>query len=92
LTIVGERLDLSRFQKQSKWSRPLLYAALGLFVGGVVLASIKQVPGERLTGLGLLGLAGWWGRFDLARRTIRQPGLPRFMAVYLLAGYDKSSK
>jgi hypothetical protein len=87
LTIVGERLDLSRFQKPSKWSGPLLYSALGLFVGGVLLASVRQIPGERLTGLGLLALAGWLGRFDLARRTIRQPGLPRFMAVCLLGGY-----
>jgi hypothetical protein len=87
LTIVGERLDLSRFQKQSRWSRPLLYSALGLFVGGVLLASVRQIAGERLSGLGLVALAGWLGRFDLARRTIRQPGLPRFMAVCLLVGY-----
>jgi len=87
LTIVGERLDLSRFQKPSKWSPPLLYGALGLFVGGVVLTSPAQIPGERLTGLGLLALAGWLGRFDVARRTIKQPGLPRFMAVCLLIGY-----
>lgn len=56
LTIVGERLDLSRFQKPSKWSAPLLYSALGLFTGGVVLASAWQIPGERLTGVGLLAL------------------------------------
>ncbi len=87
LTIVGERLDLSRFQKPSKWSRPLLYVALGLFAGGVVLSAFRQLAGERLTGLGLLALAGWLGRFDLARRTIRQPGLARFMAACLLVGY-----
>ncbi len=87
LTIVGERLELSRFQKPSKWSGPLLYAALGLFCAGVVLTAIVQVPGERLTGLGLLALAAWLWRFDVARRTVRQPGLPRFMASCLLVGY-----
>lgn len=87
LTIVGERLDLSRFQKPSKWSSPLLYGALGLFTIGVVLTSIAQILGERLTGAGLLALAAWLARFDLARRTIRQPGLPRFMATCLLVGY-----
>jgi hypothetical protein len=87
LTIVGERLDLSRFQKPSKWSSPLLFVALGLFVGGVVLTSIRQTLGEKLTGWGLLALAAWLSRFDLARRTIKQPGLPRFMAACLLAGY-----
>jgi hypothetical protein len=87
LTIVGERLDLSRFQKPSKWSAPLLFSALGLFGSGVVLTSLLQVTGERITGLGLLALAAWLGRFDIARRTVKQPGLPRFMAVCLLAGY-----
>lgn len=87
LTIVGERLDLSRFQKPSKWSQPLLYGALGIFGGGVLLASFQQIPGERLLGLGLVALAGWLGRFDIARRTVRQPGLSRFMAVCLLIGY-----
>jgi hypothetical protein len=87
LTIVGERLDLSRFQKPSKWSPPLLFIALGLFSGGVVVTTIQQVPGERLTGIGLVTLAAWLWRFDLARRTIKQPGLPRFMAACLLVGY-----
>lgn len=87
LTIVGERLDLSRFQKPSKWSQPLLYTGLGIFGGGVLLTSFRQILGERLLGLGLVALAGWLGRFDIARRTVRQPGLPRFMAVCLLIGY-----
>ncbi len=87
LTIVGERLDLSRFQKPSAWSKPLLTLALALFIGGVVCSAILQIPGERLTGAGLLALAAWLARFDIARRTVRQPGLPRFMALCLLLGY-----
>jgi hypothetical protein len=87
LTIVGERLDLSRFQKPSKWSQPLLYCALGVFGAGVLLASFRQIPGERLMGLGLVALAAWLGRFDIARRTIRQHGLSRFMAACLLVGF-----
>ncbi len=87
LTIVGERMDLSRFQKPSRWSAPLLCSALGLFAVGVILASFRQIVGEQLTGAGLLALAGWLARFDIARRTVRQSGLPRFMAVCLLIGY-----
>jgi len=87
LTIAGERLDLSRFQKPSKWSWPLFYGAVGVFGAGVILTSLSQVAGERLTGFGMLAMAAWLARFDLARRTIRNPGLPRFMAACLLAGY-----
>jgi hypothetical protein len=65
----------------------LLFVSLGLFSGGVAATTLHQIIGERLTGIGLLALAAWLWRFDLARRTIRHPGLPRFMAACLLAGY-----
>jgi hypothetical protein len=87
LTILGERLDLSRFQKPSRWSAPMLRSALALLAGGIVLASCRQVPGERLTGIGLLSVAIWLAKFDIARRTLSRPGLPRFMAACLLIGY-----
>jgi len=87
LTILGERLDLSRFRKPSAWSSPLLCLALGIFSIGVVSSAVSQTHGERLTGLGMVALAAWLGHFDLARRTIRQPGLSRFMAACLLVGY-----
>ncbi len=87
LTILGERLDLSRFQRPSKWSRPLLWVALGLCVVGLLLSTFVQVPGEKVCGAGLLAMALWLGRFDIARRTINNPGLPRFMALSLLVGY-----
>lgn len=40
-----------------------------------------------LYGLSLLLLALWLGVFDIARRTVAAPGLPRYMAVCLLGGY-----
>ena len=87
LTIAGERLDLSRFQRQERWARPLLRLAIGLFLGGVVLSAMHQTTGRQVAGAGLLALALWLGRFDIARRTVRQSGLPRYMAVCLLVGY-----
>jgi hypothetical protein len=87
LTTVGERFDLSRFQKPSRWSAPLLHVALGLFLAGVVLSAFRTIAGERLTGMGLVAVAAWLGRFDIARRNVRQPGLSRFMALCLLVGY-----
>jgi len=87
LTIVGERLDLSRFQKVEPLAKPLFAVALSFFLFGVILNSFFPAAGGRVTGAGLLALALWLGRFDIARRTVRQAGLPRFMAVCLLGGY-----
>jgi NAD(P)-dependent dehydrogenase (short-subunit alcohol dehydrogenase family) len=87
LTVIGERLELSRFQKPVPAARPLFLVALSLFLAGVLLSAFLEKAGAQLAGLGLLALAGWLARFDLARRTIKQPGLPRFMAVCLLSGY-----
>jgi hypothetical protein len=41
----------------------------------------------RILGGGLLATATWLARNDVARRTVRQRGLTRFMAVALLGGY-----
>jgi hypothetical protein len=87
LTIVGERLDLSRFQKQEPVARPLFLVALGAFLVGVILSAFTQTWGERVCGAGLVALAIWLARFDLARRTIWQAGLPQFMSFCLLTGF-----
>ncbi len=41
----------------------------------------------KIAGAGLLLLAAWLGLEDVARRTIRQTGVTRFMAAALLLGY-----
>ncbi|HWI57741.1 MAG TPA: hypothetical protein VNZ22_10980, partial [Bacillota bacterium] len=87
LTVIGERLELSRFQKPVPAARPLFLLALSLFLSGVLLSAFFDTAGEQLAGLGLLALAAWLARFDIARRTMKQPGLTRFMAVCLLGGY-----
>ena len=87
LTIAGERLDLSRFQRQEPAARPLFLAAMVVLLAGMTLSAVYQTLGERVLGGGMLVLAIWQARFDLARRTVRQSGLPRFMAVCLLSGF-----
>lgn len=87
LTITGERLELSRFQRLPPQAKPIFLSALALFLYGVVLSAAYQDSGQRAAGLGLAGMGLWLGRFDIARRTIRQRGLPRFMAASLLSGY-----
>jgi hypothetical protein len=87
LTIVGERLELTRYQRTVPGSRPALYGLLGVWGLGVLIALGRPEEGTRILGVGLLGTAVWLARFDIARRTVRHPGLPRFMALCLLGGY-----
>jgi len=87
LTIVGERIDLGRFQKPTPLARPLFLMALAIFLAGVTVTAFHERRGQQLLGFGLIALGAWLARHDLARRTVRQTGLPRFMALSLLGGF-----
>jgi hypothetical protein len=87
LTIVGERLELSRLTGLNERNQPLFAAGLGIFLVGCAVALRAPAYGLRLAGLGMLAMALWLSRYDLARRTVRQEGLTRFIAINLLAGY-----
>ncbi len=87
LTIVGERLELSRMRHPPRAVRAALLAAVALFCLGVALSLPLPTLGIRLAGAGLLAQAAWLARYDVARRTIRMSGLTRYMALALLAGY-----
>jgi len=97
LTITGERLELSRMTGTSRRARLLFVGAAAVFAAGLV-ASLAAgrgaatggdpVPiGIRVTGAGMIVLACWLSRYDIARRTIHGHGITRYMAVALLAGY-----
>ncbi len=87
LTIVGERLELSRVRRLSQLSERLLILAAGVYLAGVVLTVFDLNTGIRLLGSGAILMAAWLLRYDVARRTIRQTGLPRYIAACLLLGY-----
>jgi len=87
LTIAGERLELNRLLRLSHRSYLVFAAALGLLLAGLVVASMIFDAGMRIAGGGLLALAVWLLHYDIARRTVRQAGLTRFIAISLLSGY-----
>jgi len=87
LTIVGERLELSRLRRPPASARVLLLVPVLAFAAGALLVLVDPTAGVRLAGAGLLGQALWLARYDVARRTIRTPGATRYMAVALLCGY-----
>lgn len=87
LTIVGERLELSRMRRPPAYARPLLLVPVAAFAAGALIALGDPALGVRLAGAGLVGQALWLVRYDIARRTIRMRGVTRYMAVALLCGY-----
>lgn len=87
LTIVGERLELSRVQWLPRLSVWFFGAATAVFGVGLLLSLDLPDMGVRLNSLGMLALAAWLLRFDIARRTARQTALTGYIGRNLLAGY-----
>jgi hypothetical protein len=87
LTIAGERLELSRLLRLSARSRAGFLTATGVFLLGLLAGLAAPSSGVRLSGLGLVALALWLLRHDVAWRTLRREGRPRFMAICLLSGH-----
>jgi heme/copper-type cytochrome/quinol oxidase subunit 4 len=87
LTIVGERLELSRVRRLTRTSEYLLTVTAAVYLAGVALTIWNLDLGIRLSGMGAILMAAWLLRYDIAGRTIRQTGLPRYIAACLLSGY-----
>ncbi|WP_310961024.1 hypothetical protein [Nocardioides terrisoli] len=86
LTIAGERLELARLA-MGPGAGPTLVLLSGLLTCGVVAALLWPSAGHPLLGLTLLVLTGWLAVHDVAWRTIRSTGLPRYTAAGMLGGY-----
>jgi hypothetical protein len=89
-TILGERLELARVALLTRASVRTFTAGATLFAAGLALSTVTGRTadiGVRVAGAGLLVLAVWGGRQDVARRTVKVAGLTRYMAMCLLAGY-----
>jgi hypothetical protein len=87
LTIIGERLELSRVRQLTPAIENALVAVVALYLLGIVFVVFNLEVGARLSGLGALLMAIWLLRYDIARLTIRREGLPRYIAACLLSGY-----
>jgi hypothetical protein len=87
LTIAGERLELGRVLLHRLRVRQLFVGIVALFVAGLLLSLVAFDVGLRLAGVALIALGVWLLRYDIARCTIRQKGLTRFIAACLLPGY-----
>jgi hypothetical protein len=86
LTIAAERLELSRLLAPPRSSQAMFAAAAALFLVGAARREFSGADAP-LSGLGLIALAIWLLRHDLAFKTLGRPGQPRFSAMALIFGY-----
>jgi hypothetical protein len=87
LMIAGERLELSRLRQLTALIRRAFHVSVAVILIGLVCSPFDFPTAIRICGLGFLGLAVWLLRYDLAWQSAHQAGLPRFMALSLIAGY-----
>jgi hypothetical protein len=103
LTVAAERLEMTRLMRRPLAVKAAFVGIVGVVVAGAVLALAGTAapasfggpdagmpgpdPGSLLFGAGLAALGAWLLAYDVARRTITVPGLPRYMAACLLAGH-----
>jgi hypothetical protein len=84
-TIVGERLELSKFLPVPNWTKQLLLLTLvGFFLG-------MWIPfhsgGIWLLGVSMILISAWLLKFDMARYAAKKTGIFRYIGVGLVTGY-----
>ncbi len=86
LTIAGERLELARVGGPDPGAVRQFAIATTLAVPLAGAALLWPTPGTELFAGTLLVIAAWLARHDVAVRLVRGTGLPRYVAVNILAG------
>lgn len=81
LTIAGERLELTRMLPTPAHARTIFVAIVTTLTLAAALAADRWLAG------GLLAIALWLLRYDIARRNLSSDGLTRYIAVCLFSGY-----
>jgi len=88
LTIAGERLELNRVLRLSKWEQNSFGATLGLVLAAAMLSAFQLEWGTRWSGVSYLVLSGWFFAKDIAFRNLRHPQpITRFISIALATGF-----
>lgn len=85
LTVFGERLELSKFLPQSKLKKVTMIISISVFICGMILPYHEL--GKFISGSGLILMAIWLFKYDIARKSVKAKGMHRFTGSLLLAGY-----
>jgi hypothetical protein len=84
LTIVGERIELSKFLPVTQSHKNILLSFLCIFIVGLCLPF--HTYGKYLSGAALILVSIWLMRHDVISVAIKKDGLTKFSASALLAG------
>ena len=88
LTIAGERLELNRVLRPSKLQQNIFGVLAALLLTGVIVTAFDIRLGVLLSGAGMLALAAWSYRTDIAWRNLRHKlPLTRYIAWCLALGF-----
>ena len=87
LTIVGERLELTRVAARPPLAGRLLTMITALLAAGLLVGLATPEAGRRISGVALLGMSAWLFKYDIAWVTVRRPGQTRFIALCLIGGF-----
>lgn len=85
LTVFGERLELSKFLPQTKRKKQTMIVAIAIFMIGLVVP--YHTGGNYISGVGIIAMALWLLKYDIARKSVKSHGMHRFTGSLLLAGY-----
>ncbi len=84
-TVIGERLELSKFLPPRKLKMPLFWTCVGIIFLGLVLP--YHGIGSTIFGTGFIAISMWLFKYDIIRKSIKIKGIHRFTAVMLGFGY-----
>ena len=87
LTIAGERLELARLAAPGPAAEAMLLALSLLLATAALVSLVIADIAMPVAGVALLLMVAWLARFDIVRMTIKQPGLPSYVARCLYLGY-----
>ncbi len=85
LTVFGERLELSKFLPQTRRKKVTMIIAISVFMVGIILP--YHAIGKFISGAGLILMAIWLLKYDIARKSVKAQGMHRYTGSLLLAGY-----
>jgi hypothetical protein len=85
-TIAAERLELARLASPPKRAVWTLVVLCSLLLASSLGAIVDREWSPRVFGIALALIGAWLWRYDLARRTVRNAGLPRYSAAAVLLG------